>query len=146
MQSLSRSSSYPDQWIYCLTAVAAVVERLPLLYSVVERGEDDVRIELRLSGGGAWEVLRFRGAGGDRIVGSLGPHLERPASGSFPAWLAEATGGLASDLQWAASRDCSEQANEIISGLIRLRVAAMREELRRDGGSLIRRARMRLRG
>ena len=146
MHSLSRPSPYPDQWIYCLTAVAEVVERLPLLYRIVERGEDDVRIELQLSRRGALEILWFRGAGSDRIVGSLGPHLERPPSGPFPAWLAEAIGGLASDLEWAASRDCAEQADEILSGLIRFRVAAMREELRRDGRNLIERARVRLRG
>ncbi|HEX5147908.1 MAG TPA: hypothetical protein VFW02_02420 [Candidatus Limnocylindrales bacterium] len=146
MHSLSRSSPYPDRWVYCLIAVAEVAERLPLLYRIVERGDDDVRIELHLSWRGPLEVLRFRGGGRDRIVGSLGPHLERDPSGSFPAWLAEAIGGLASDLEWAASRDCAEQASEILSGLIRFRVAAMREELRHDGRSLIERARVRLRG
>jgi hypothetical protein len=46
-----------DPWRFCLTAVAAVIDRLPPLYRVAERGIDDVAVELHLKAG-AWEVRR----------------------------------------------------------------------------------------
>ncbi len=116
-----------DHWLYCITAVAKVIDALPTLYRVVEAGTDDVRIELHMKAG-AWEVLRFEGASGEQVAASLSHHLDSPQAFPFPDWLTKATGRLESDLDWAGSRSCSEQGNEILSALVTFRGSMLRGE------------------
>src|SRR6267378_438710 len=115
-------ATYPDPRnralaVFCLTAIAAVVDRLPALYHVVETGEDDVRIELHMKAN-AWEILRFVTAGSDDVACSLSHHLDSPSAAPFPEWLTRATGAMEDDLHWAASQACNEQANEILAALV----------------------------
>ena len=112
--------SHRELAVFCLTAIAAVVDRLPALYRVVEAGEDDVRIELNMKAT-AWEVLRLIAAGGDNVACSLSRHLESPPAAPFPDWLTRATEALEADMHWAASRTCTEQANEMLAALVRFR-------------------------
>ncbi len=125
MQSRSLSPRHSEPSVVCLTAVAHVVERLPPLYRVVERGEDDVRIDLNMKAN-AWEVLRFVPAGGHSVACFLSSHLESPGPAPFPAWLIQAVETLEADLQWAAYRPCAEQGNEMLAALVRFRASMLR--------------------
>lgn len=123
-----RRSAVPrdrERWVYCLTAVAEVIDQLPALFEVFERGEDDVRIELHMKAG-AWEVLRFAAEGSADVAGSLSSHLDNPESAPFPSWLTDAVSALAADLHWAASRDCAEQGSEVLSALVTFRASMLR--------------------
>ena len=113
------------QGLYCLAAIAEVIDRLPPLYRVVEHGSDDVALELHMKAG-AWEVLRLSGAARDQVAASISRQLESPPSFPFPEWLVSATNRLESDLQWADSRSCSDQATELLSALVTFRAAMLR--------------------
>jgi hypothetical protein len=106
--------------IFCLTAIAAVVDRLPALYQVVEVGDDDVRIELHMKAN-AWEILRLVVAQGDNVACSVSHHLDSPSAAPFPEWLTRATEAMEADLYLAASQTCTEQANEILAALVTFR-------------------------
>ncbi len=108
------------QWVFCLTAVAQMVERLPALYRVVEAGDDDVRLELHLKAS-AWEILRLGPADPDHVAVTLSGHLDNVPGSRFEPWLAGGIEALNADLQWAVSRPCSEQASELLSALVRMR-------------------------
>lgn len=146
MDNPLRSIRSPEQWILCLTAVAEVVGQLPALYRVVEAGPDDVRIELRLARERPREVVRFREAGTDHVGASVSPDLIDPARTVVPAWVADAADALDADLQWAAARACADQAGEVLSALVRFRVAWMRQDLSGSRRALVERAIRRLRG
>ena len=105
--------------VFCLTAVAQMVGQLPALYYVVEAGEDDVRIELRMKSSD-WEILVLGPADPDHVAVTLSRHLHNHGS-MFEAWLVNGIEALDADLHWAASRPCSEQASEVLSALVRIR-------------------------
>jgi hypothetical protein len=97
-----------------------VVERLPVLYRVVEAGEDDVRFELHLKSA-AWEILQLGPADKDHVAVTLSRHLDNVPGSRFETWLADGIEALNADLHWAASRPCSEQASELLAALVRIR-------------------------
>lgn len=115
-----------DEWSFCLTAVAVVIDKLPPLYRVVDRGSDDVALELHLKEAGAWEVLRFNGPHDDQLAASISPHLHNIPAFPFPDWLIAATDQLEADLHWADARSCPEQATEILSALVTFRASMLR--------------------
>ena len=146
MQTVSTSPRRPDQWIYCISALAEVVDRLPLFFRIVEE-RDLIRVALDLPTG-AFEVIWITAAGGDHVAASVSPDLYRPprlphrerltqamtrvASGlnrlprvADRERVAQAITGLSSGLQWAASRGCAEQANEILWALTEFRGAML---------------------
>ncbi len=125
MHSRTHKLHSRDQWLFCLTAIAAVIDRLPPLYRIVERGTDDIALELHLKAG-AWEILRFTGAPGDQVAASVSPHLVSLPAYPFPDWLIEATNRLEADLQWADTRECPDQAVEILSALVTFRASMLR--------------------
>jgi hypothetical protein len=106
--------------VLCLTAVAQMLERLPALYRVVEAGEDDVRLELHMKSS-AWEILQLGPADQDHVAVILSRHLDNAPGSRFDAWLADGIDALNADLDWAASRPCSEQGSELLSALVRIR-------------------------
>lgn len=108
------------QWVFCLTAIAQTVDRLPALYRVVEAGEDDVRIELHMKSS-AWEILTLAPSDEDHVAMTLSRHLDNTPGSLLDAWLGDAIEAFAADVHWAASRPCSEQANELLSALVRMR-------------------------
>ena len=114
-----------DQWLFCLTAVAVVIEKLPPLYRVVDLGSDDVAVELRMKAA-AWEVLRFTSATSDEVAASISSHLDNSPAYPFPGWLIDASNRLEADLQWADTRSCPEQATEILSALVTFRASMLR--------------------
>jgi hypothetical protein len=120
MESRAVAKGQRQPSVVCLSAVADVVARLPLLYRVVEHGDDDVRIELHLKAGSR-EVLRFVPAGGDNVACFLAPDLERPAAAPSAARLTRAVEILDADLHWAASQPCAEQGHSILAALVRFR-------------------------
>ena len=107
MHCREQSRRERDQWVICLAAVAQMVEQLPLLYRVVESGEDDIRVELHVKSS-CWEILQINPAGQDHVAVAVSGHLDNIEA-------------LDADLQWAASRPCSEQASELLSALVRIR-------------------------
>ena len=107
------------EWVICLTAVAQMIERLPVLCRVVEAGEDDVRIELRIKST-AWELLELAPVDQSHVAVSLSRNLDIPGS-RVESWLAGGIEALDADLQWAASRPCAEQAGELLAALVRIR-------------------------
>ena len=113
------------QWLICLTAMAEMVERLPLLYGVVEAGDDDVRVELRTKSS-AWEILRIEPADLDHVAVALSGQLNRPRASRSDPWMTKGVEALRADLQWAATRPCSEQAGELLSALVRMRGTILR--------------------
>ena len=146
MQTVSTSPRRPDQWIYCISALAEVVDRLPLFFRIVEE-RDLIRVALDLPTG-AFEVIWITAAGGDHVAASVSPDLYRPprlphrerltqamtrvASGLNRSprvadrdRVAQAITGLSSGLQWAASRGCAEQASEILWSLTEFRGAML---------------------
>jgi hypothetical protein len=108
------------QWVVCLTALAEVVGQLPALYRIVEAGQDDVRVELHMKSS-AWEILQLRSADPDHVAVTLSRHLDNLPGSMFKAWLTDGIAALEADLQWAASRPCSEQASELLAALVRIR-------------------------
>ena len=108
------------QWVFCLTAVAELVARLPALYSVVEAGEDDVRIELRMKSSD-WEIFVLGSADPDHVAVTVSRQLDNMPGSMFTEWQAAGGEALIADLDWAASRPCSEQASELLSALVRIR-------------------------
>lgn len=124
MQDKQPSPRPSEPAVVCLTAVAHVVERMPALYHVVEHSDEDVRIELNMKAS-AWEVLRFVPAGGDKIACFISPHLESRGGAGFPAWMIRAIELLEADLRWAAYHPCLEQANQILTALVRFRASML---------------------
>ena len=120
MQRREKDRRERAQWVLCLTAVAQVVERLPVLYRVVEAGEDDVRLELHMKSS-AWEILQLGPADRDHVAVTMSSHLDIVSGSGFETWLADGIEALNADLQWAASRPCSEQAGELLAALVRIR-------------------------
>jgi hypothetical protein len=114
-----------DQWQFCLTAIAAAIDRLPPLYRIAEHGTDEVALELHVKAG-AWEVLRLNGASDDQVAASISPHLVNVPAYPFPDWLISAVNQLEADLQWADTRDCSDQVVEILSALVTFRASMLR--------------------
>lgn len=108
------------QWVVCLTALAELVGQLPALYRIVEAGQDDVRVELHMKSS-AWEILQLRSADPDHVAVTLSRHLNNSSGSMFEAWLTDGIEALKADLQWAASRPCSEQASELLAALVRIR-------------------------
>lgn len=129
--------------IYCRDAISAGLSGLPALYWVTETRPDESRLELRLPAG-ACEILRFRGAGQDRIAASFGSFIEGPGSVSSVRWLAETGERLVSDLQGAASRNCADLGPEILAALVRFRGGVLREIGRMRPASLSKRVRARV--
>jgi hypothetical protein len=125
MQRMYVSPRHRELSVFCLTAIAAVVDRLPALYRVVESGKDDVRIELNMKAS-AWEVLRLTTAGGDKVACSLSRHLESPSAAPFPEWLARAIEAMEADLHWASFRTCTDQADEMLAALVTFRGSMLR--------------------
>lgn len=115
-------------WVFCLTAVAELVDRMPALYRVVEAGEDDVRVELR-SKSLAWEILQLRQADPGHVAVTLSRHLDNIPGSMFAAWMARGIEALDADLHWAASRPCEEQATELLSALVRMRGTMLHGEV-----------------
>ena len=106
------------EWVVCLSAVAEMVEGLPLLYRVVEAADDDVRIELQVKGS-AREVLRLGPVDQVHVAVSVSRQL---VDGRAPrARTAQGIAALDDDLQWASSRPCADQARELLSALVRFR-------------------------
>jgi hypothetical protein len=132
-----------DQLIYCRDAISMVMSGLPALYWVTETTRDDGRLELRLQAG-TIEILRFRRAGPNQIAASLGSFITRPGTVSDAAWAPETAERLLSDLQGAASRNCSEQGQEILLALVRFRGGVLREIGRVRSAGLIKRVRARV--
>ena len=105
------------EWVVCLSAVAEMVEGLPLLYRVVEAADDDVRIELQIKGS-AREVLRLGPVDQDHVAVSVSRQL---VDARARARTAQGIAALDDDLQWASSRPCADQARELLSALVRFR-------------------------
>ena len=114
-----------DHWQFCLAAIAEVIHTLPPLYQAVDLGTDDVAVELRMKAG-AWEVLHLNGATDDKVAASISSHLNNTPAYPFPDWLINATSQLESDLQWAETRSCPDQAAEILSALVTFRASMLR--------------------
>jgi hypothetical protein len=117
------------QWVFCLTAVGQLVERLPLLFRLVEAGDDDVRVELHMKSS-TWEILELGQVDRDHVAVGLSGQLEATRASSVEAWMGDGIGALDADLQWAASRPCSEQADELLSALVRIRGTLLRGDVK----------------